>query len=97
MTVDAKHFRDNIHQYNNAFAFTSLGVNVDNTLLNTPGPQVFLIHGALYHRHGALIPPSEDMTPTYAQLYIHDPTVALEYRLNHRANQGLNHQIFSDL
>jgi hypothetical protein len=97
MTDDAKHFRDNIRQYNNAFAFTSVGVDVDNTLLNTPGPQVFKIHGALYHRHGALIPPSEDMTPTYAQLYIHDPTVALEYRLTHRANEGLNYQIFSDL
>jgi hypothetical protein len=58
---------------------------------------VFKIHGALYHKHGSLIPFRTGKTPTYAQLYIHDPAMTLEHRVTHSANEGLNHQIFSDL
>jgi hypothetical protein len=40
----AKEFRQNIVQYNAALAFTSMGVNVDRSVIGR-GPPVFRIHG----------------------------------------------------
>ena len=37
-TPHAQKFRDSIHQYNSAFAFTSVAMEVDNTVLNSCGP-----------------------------------------------------------
>ena len=45
-TAQARDFRSNIMQYNASLAFTSLGVKVNETLLNR-GPPVFRIHGEL--------------------------------------------------
>jgi hypothetical protein len=48
-------FHSQIRQYNNAFAFTSLGVSFDERMLRaTEGVYTFRIHGALYHRMGPL-------------------------------------------
>ena len=105
-TADAKDFRKHIRRYNSAFAFTSIGVDLDDSVLNTGrGPYVFKIHGELTHQHGSLIPERHGEPRTYAQLYIHDPALApgearalaLADRRRHRANQSLNPQIFSDL
>ena len=46
--VQSKHFRDNIRQYNSAFAFTSLKYQPD-TRLGPGGYKCFSIHGQLYH------------------------------------------------
>ena len=46
-SVQAKNFRDYIRQYNSAFAFASLGANIDK--IKTRGPYCFHIHGQIYH------------------------------------------------
>ena len=81
-----KAFRENIHQYNAALAFTSLGAKLDCSVTgNSGGPYVFKIHGELYHHQGALLP-EDGGKPLYAQLYIYDPSEALRFR--QRNNDG---------
>ncbi len=41
--------------------------------------------------------PQEEESPVYAQLYIYDPAEALDYRMRHDANQGLNRQVMAEL
>jgi hypothetical protein len=41
--------------------------------------------------------PQEGESPVYAQLYIYDPAEALDYHVQHEANQGLNRQIIAEL
>jgi hypothetical protein len=53
----AKEFKKNIRQYNAAFAFTSVGVNIDHKVTGTSGPYAFRIQGDLHHLSGALMPP----------------------------------------
>src|ERR1700679_192599 len=72
-------FKKNIRQYNTAFAFTSVGVKVDQSVLDGSGPYSFRISGELRHLSGALLP-SAGEAPKYAQLYIHDPQEQLAYR-----------------
>ena len=80
-TPQADRFLQNIRQYNAALAFTSLGVEVDNSVNEGGGgPPTFRIHGELRHQLGSLLPRSGDR-PMYAQLYIYDPHEALEHRM----------------
>ncbi|KAF6170579.1 hypothetical protein GIB67_000514 [Kingdonia uniflora] len=75
----AKYFRNNIRQYNTANAFTSLGVRLDDCILNGRGPIPFSIHRELKHRVGALLP-EQIHYPIYVQLYIYDSSSALNAR-----------------
>jgi hypothetical protein len=88
----SKKFRDNIRRYNNALAMTSIGVKQDHAINNAGGgPWLFKVQGKLSHYAGSLLPvPGE--TPLYAQLYIYDPTEALNPRMGHEANRELNRQ-----
>ena len=52
----AQKFKDGIHQYNMAFAFTSVIVKVNDSILEGHGPYSFRMHGVLYHKMGALHP-----------------------------------------
>ncbi|KAI6004154.1 hypothetical protein EDD15DRAFT_2360425 [Pisolithus albus] len=52
----SNNFRKNSWSLNSAFAFTSLAVDVDETVTNTSGPYCFKIHGQLHHKMGALEP-----------------------------------------
>ncbi|KAF9777699.1 hypothetical protein BJ322DRAFT_522135 [Thelephora terrestris] len=80
-TPQAERFRQHIRQYNAALAFTSLGVEVDNSVnQGGGGPPVFRIHGELRHQLGSLFPRRGDR-PSYAQLYIYDPHEALDHRM----------------
>ena len=73
----ADQFHQHIQQYNTALAFTSLGVEVDNSVnKGGRGPPTFRIHGELCHRLGSLLPRREEH-PVYAQLYIYNPHEAL--------------------
>ena len=72
----ARKFRENIRQYNAAFAFTSTSCTIDQSLLQGTGMYCFRLHGSMYHLAGSLIPNDRDQ-PRYAQLYIHDPAAAL--------------------
>lgn len=85
---EGKSFRENIRRYNNAFAFTSIGVKLDQAVMRSSGPYCFKIMGELSHCHGTLLP--DDGEPrAWAQHYIHDQKeVAIEDRL--QANPGLN-------
>ncbi|TFK31695.1 hypothetical protein BDQ12DRAFT_729341 [Crucibulum laeve] len=65
----SKTFRENIRQYNKAFAFTSLGVNKIEHLGN--GPYTFKIKGALHHLSGHL-QAQPGVEPKFAQIYIHE-------------------------
>ena len=57
------------HQtYNAAFAFTSLGADFDQTLLQGHGPYVLKLHGELCLDHGSLLP-GHDERPRYALLW----------------------------
>jgi len=69
-------FVHNIRQYNNTFAFTSLGVEVDRHTVQGPGPAAFHIHEELYYLMGSLLP-EENNVPSFVQLYIHDPHEAM--------------------
>jgi hypothetical protein len=90
----SKEFKTNIRQYNIAFAFTSLGVNIDHSVLTGSGTYAFRISGELHHLSGALLPPP-DNSPTYAQLYIYDPQEQLAQRQHN--NQNLNPAIMTIL
>ena len=64
-------FRRNIRNYNNAFAFSSLGVKTDPSVYGPHGIYTFRIQGQLCHRIGSLLlPPGKD--PAFAQIYIYD-------------------------
>ena len=90
----ARKFRENIRQYNTAFAFTSVGVEIDHTILNGRGPYSFRIHGGLCHKMGAL-QQTEGRRPSYAQLYIYDQQAALAFRNSRNAN--LDHVVMGEL
>ena len=78
-------FRQQIHQYNAALAFTSLGVEVDTSINEGGGgPPTFRVHGELCHHLGSLFPHHGDR-PSYAQLYIYDPQDALDHRMQRNA------------
>ena len=81
-TFEAKQFRNQIRKYNNAFAFTSVGAKIDQSLARG-GVYTYRLQGELHHRMGSLLP-SEGQTPKFAQMYIHDPQMQQEYRLNSR-------------
>src|SRR6202158_3044945 len=90
----ARKFRENIRQYNIAFAFTSVGVEIDHTILDGRGPYSFRMHGGLYHKMGAL-QQTDGRRPSYAQLYIYDQQAALAFRNSRNAN--LDHVVMGEL
>ena len=90
----AQKFRENIRQYNIAFAFTSVGVDIDHTILDGRGPYSFRMHGGLYHKMGAL-QQTDGRRPSYAQLYIYDQQAALAFRNTRNAN--LDHVVMGEL
>jgi hypothetical protein len=94
-----RHFKDNLRQYNAAFAFMTLGCDIvsaeeRNANSNRGGLNAFQIHGTLCHRQGLLLP-VEGNAPSYAQLYIYDPSYAAQ-RLSER-NENLDNEIIENL
>lgn len=74
------HFRNNIRSYNNAFAFTSMGANIDQNLASARnGVYSYRAQGSIYHRIGSILPTSENR-PRYIQLYIYDTAHEIENR-----------------
>ena len=64
-------FRDTIRVYNSVLAFTSIGMKMDYSVVNAPGPYTIRIQGQTHHRIGSLIP-RQGRPPEYLQLYIFD-------------------------
>ncbi|KAI8559660.1 hypothetical protein RHMOL_Rhmol04G0190600 [Rhododendron molle] len=84
MMTDQNHSEKHARGYNATNAFTSLGATLDPRVLTGSGPTSFTIHGELQHRTGSLLP-QHGKDAKYAQLYILDPTSALEV---HNHNNG---------
>jgi len=81
-------FRENIRQYNSSLSFASMGeVNAKSKAINGKGPYCYQIHGQVYHCTSALYP-TESINEEYAQLYILDPKLALDKRLQIEANKS---------
>ena len=86
-------FRKNICQYNAAFAFTSLGVEMDDRLIGH-GYRPFQIHGEIYHQIGTLEPAPGDR-PVYAQHYLYDGDDATKHQF--ARNPDLDRSILATL
>jgi len=81
----SREFRNNIRQYNAAFAMTSVGVKIDNLVTRQSGPYCFKIQGELHHLTGALLPHG-NQTPIYVQIYILDIAEQLNVRRTNNNN-----------
>ena len=87
----SKKFRENIRQYNNALAMTSIGIKQDYAINQQGGgPWLFKIQGKLSHYSGSLFPEADN--PTYVQWYIYDLAEALNHLMAHQANTQLDRQ-----
>jgi hypothetical protein len=60
------------------------------------GPWVYKVKGALHHIAGSLVP-NPDRNPSFAQLYIYDPSEALEHHMQSRYNTGLDRSTMRNL
>jgi len=89
-----REFHNNIWQYNAAFAMTSVGVKIDNSVTKQSGPYCFKIQGELHHLTGALLPHS-DQTPMYAQIYILD--TAKQFNVRRANNNNLDPVVIDNL
>ena len=85
---DAAQFRNNIRQYNAAFAFTSLGAKLDDRLKGD-GLRPFQIHGEIYHQIGTL-EPEPGQPPVYAQHYLYDGDEATAHRFERNPDLDRN-------
>ncbi|PWA95981.1 hypothetical protein CTI12_AA044400 [Artemisia annua] len=83
------HFMDNIRAYNQMFAMTSLGANIDESINSGRGPYVFKVSGQIYHRIGGLCPPL-GKDPRFLQLYIYDTQHEATNRLANFSSSGRN-------
>jgi hypothetical protein len=81
---DAIQFRKNIRRYNAAFAFTSLGMKLDDRLKGD-GLRPFQIHGEIHHQFGTL-EPEPGQSPVYAQHYLYDGDEATAHRFERNPN-----------
>ena len=86
--AEAVQFRENIRRYNAAFAFTSLGANLDDRLTGN-GFRPFQIHGEIYHQIG-ILDPEPGNRPVYAQHYLYDGDEATEHRFARNPNLNRN-------
>ncbi|GBL90731.1 hypothetical protein AVEN_27056-1 [Araneus ventricosus] len=78
VSIRAKHYRQNIREYNAALAFASMGAEIKAP----PGtcPYCFHIHGQIYHMVSPLSL-NERNRPGYGQLYISDSSEARNRRM----------------
>jgi len=90
----SRQFRNNIWQYNTAFAMTSVGVKIDNSVTRQSSPYCFKIQGELHHLTGALFPHG-DQTPIYVQIYILD--IAEQLNVRRANNNNLDPVVYHDL
>jgi len=81
----SREFRNNIWQYNTAFAMTSVGVKIDNSVTRQLGPYCFKIQKELHYLTSALLPHG-DQTPMYMQIYILDIAEQLNVRRTNNHN-----------
>ncbi len=79
-TVEDRQFQKNLRSFNCAFAFTSIGCNIDRCLKDQGGIRPFAIHGQLSHQTGPL-GIADGAHGRYAQLYIIDTERPINERM----------------
>ncbi|XP_045084652.2 uncharacterized protein [Aegilops tauschii subsp. strangulata] len=78
MDADSRHFRENIRFFNGHFAFTTLGVSLDENYTNMKsGVYTFRAHGTIYHNVHSFGPSSH---PEHLQLYFYDDDPTITHR-----------------
>ncbi|XP_073362834.1 uncharacterized protein [Aegilops tauschii subsp. strangulata] len=78
MDADSRHFRENILFFNGHFAFTTLGVSLDENYTNMKsGVYTFRAHGSIYHNVHSFGPSSR---PEHLQLYFYDDDPTITHR-----------------
>ena len=81
-TSRGRHFRQYLRFYNNMFAFTLMGVHVDESVaLNSRGIYTFRAQGAIYHRIGSLLPHTS-LSVRHIQLSIYDTDLEIQRRMS---------------
>ncbi|CAN6991717.1 unnamed protein product [Brassica rapa subsp. trilocularis] len=85
-------FRDTIRVYNSVLAFTSIGMKMDYTVVNAPGPYTIRIQGQTHHRIGSLLP-RQGRPPEYLQLYIFDTGNEFNIRLLSNKGKGKEYDL----
>ncbi|PWA65205.1 helitron helicase-like domain-containing protein [Artemisia annua] len=93
-----RHYMENIRAYNQMFAMTSLGVEVDNSINTGRGPYIFKVSGKIYHWIGSMCP-ELNKEPKFLQLYIYDTANEIDHRLGHfkNTNNRLRRDIVQNL
>ena len=89
-TQDSINFRNNIRNYNSAFAFASFGANVD--IPQGHGTYCFRIHGQTYHCTNTLYP-NDGEELQYGQLYIIEGSQAINRRMNLLPNSSCTNDV----
>ncbi|KAJ9516250.1 hypothetical protein QJQ45_001134 [Haematococcus lacustris] len=91
-TQRGREFRQGIRQYNCSLQLASSAIRVDRSIHS--GVQQIVVNGAVHHHMGGLQPaPGEQ--PRFAQLYILDPQLQLERRLD--VFENLDQQVLLQL
>ena len=81
-TPRGRHFRQYIQFYNNMFAFTSMGMHVDESMAsNSRGIYTFRAQGAIYHRISSLLPHTP-LSVRHIQLYICEVDLEIQCRMS---------------
>ncbi|PWA63137.1 hypothetical protein CTI12_AA357350 [Artemisia annua] len=96
-----RQFMENVRAYNQMFAMTSLGAEVEDAINRGRGPYVFKVSGKIYHWIGSMCPASDalDKRPKFLQLYIYDTAHEVDNRLEHfnKGDSRLNREIVEKL
>ncbi|KAG2192304.1 hypothetical protein INT47_004424 [Mucor saturninus] len=91
----SKEFKKRIRSYNNTLSFTSMVVNLYESVQNSlGGAYAFRIHGSIYHRIGSLLS-SNNVAPSFAQNYVFDAEHEIENR--HRVASPVDINTLGDL
>ena len=75
------HFQHDIRTYNSILAFTSMGAQIDHSVMHKTGPFTYRIHGQNAHRIGSLLPKA-GQPPKFSQLYIVDTANEVQNRIS---------------
>ncbi|CAN7016939.1 unnamed protein product, partial [Brassica rapa subsp. trilocularis] len=80
LLLTSTHFQHDIRTYNSILAFTSMGAQLDHSVMHKTGPFTLRIHGQNAHRIGSLVP-EPGRRPQFSQLYIVDTANEVQNRL----------------
>ena len=95
-SVAMRQARQQLKQYNNAFAFVSYGSHCFSDMQSGRGPLVTICHGAVCHSSGFLFV-EQGETGDYAQVYLYDHNEATRVRQRNHWNEGLGNHVLRQL